>query len=760
MDKIIVQSLVVQHLGVDSWERDKKQPLSITLTLWTDVGVAGDHDLLSDSINYSTATKEVERFSETTKCRSIEAMACGIARFCLNKFPTAAKVCVRIEKPRALLHAACAGVEVTRDRSQIDALQRVAPRVLADLPRTATIAAALHGVASKHAGELARWNDTIFIRDLELSTIIGVHAWEREEKQRVIVNVTVHTPHPMEFLVDRVPTHYNYHTLVRAVTAHVEESKYLTVEAMSTALAKICANITKCPVTAKTEKPSAIMYAKSAGVEVSRGPSEGVQDIFFPLALRRRSEPGRIVGDAASSKGTASNEEHIAYIALGSNLGDRLANIESALKKLESGGQIKVLDTSFLYESAPMYLAEQPLFLNAACKVSTTLNPDQLLDVVKKIEKDLGRTPTTRNGPREIDLDILFFDSLEVEKENLTIPHPLISEREFVLRPLCDIAPQLRHPKLSRTCSKMLALLQHGPEGAPVASTVTRVTPVGKKFWPVGQRTYLMGILNVTPDSFSDGGKFNTVERAVEQAQRMIEYGVDVIDVGGQSTRPNADEVPEDEELSRVVPVIRALRSAGIDCPISVDTYRSGVAKAAIEAGADYVNDVTGGLYDSRMLGWVAGASKPVCLMHMRGTPKTMMQLNQYENNDVVGVVGKALEERVAEAMGAGVRRWNITIDPGVGFAKDSEQSVTILKGLRSLVKEDGPLRGFPLLVGPSRKGFVGKLTKKQDPEERVFGTAAACTAAIAGGADILRVHDVKEMRDVVLVADECFRNK
>jgi dihydropteroate synthase len=267
-----------------------------------------------------------------------------------------------------------------------------------------------------------------------------------------------------------------------------------------------------------------------------------------------------------------------------------------------------------------------------------------------------------------------------------------------------------------------------------------------------GDRTYVMGILNVTPDSFSDGGEFNTLETAIGQAQHMLAAGVDLIDIGGQSTRPGAIEVSLETECDRVVPVIQKLREF-TSIPISVDTDRAEVAEAAIAAGADLVNDVSGGMRDPQMLPVIARLGVPIVLMHMRGTPQTMQTLTDYA--DLIGELCQWLQQRVQAAIAAGISADRIILDPGIGFAKTCEQNLEILHQLprlRSL--------GYPLLVGVSRKSFIGRILDRHDPKDRIWGTAAACTAAISGGADILRVHDVAPLWDVCRVADAIFRQR
>ncbi|MTJ30210.1 dihydropteroate synthase [Aphanizomenon sp. UHCC 0183] len=266
-----------------------------------------------------------------------------------------------------------------------------------------------------------------------------------------------------------------------------------------------------------------------------------------------------------------------------------------------------------------------------------------------------------------------------------------------------------------------------------------------------GKRTYLMGILNVTPDSFSDGGKFNTTSAALTQAQAMVAAGADIIDIGGQSTRPGAEQISLEAELERVLSVVELLRPV-VDVPISVDTTRAEVAKAAIIAGADIVNDISAGTFDPQMLPTVASLNVPIVLMHIKGTPQTMQKCTDYE--DLIADIYKFLFEQITNARLLGIDQNKIIIDPGIGFAKNHQQNLEIFRCLESLKTLNSPI-----LVGASRKSFIGNILNQPDPTLRVWGTAAACCAAIFNGADILRVHDVREMQEVTLVADAIFRD-
>src|SRR5918997_481963 len=268
----------------------------------------------------------------------------------------------------------------------------------------------------------------------------------------------------------------------------------------------------------------------------------------------------------------------------------------------------------------------------------------------------------------------------------------------------------------------------------------------------VGDRTLgpdpvLVGVLNVTPDSFSDGGDFLGPEMAVARAATMLDGGAHVIDVGGESTRPGSDPVSPEEEARRVVPVIRGTVAGRPDAIVSIDTYRSETAEAALGAGARIVNDVSALRGDPRMAGVVADARCPVVLMHMLGEPKTMQRDPRY--GDVVREVRDFLAARAGHALAAGVGEENVILDPGIGFGKSVEHNLALLNNLHSIVE-----LGVPVLVGASRKSFIGKITGVEDARERVFGTVAANVIAYERGATLFRVHDVRANREALTLAE------
>ena len=262
-----------------------------------------------------------------------------------------------------------------------------------------------------------------------------------------------------------------------------------------------------------------------------------------------------------------------------------------------------------------------------------------------------------------------------------------------------------------------------------------------------GPGPVVVGILNVTPDSFSDGGDFFDPEAAAEHAAAMLDEGADMLDVGGESTRPGSDPVSQEEEIRRVVPVLKRILSVRPEAVISVDTYRSGTAKAALEAGASLVNDVTALRGDPGMVSLIEEAACPVILMHMQGEPKTMQKEPNYQ--DVVREVRDFLAERAEYAVAAGVRLENIIVDPGIGFGKNFEHNLALLRNLDALVD-----LGFPVLIGTSRKSFVERITGAQEARDRVFGTVATTVLAFEQGATFFRVHDVRANRQALAVAE------
>jgi dihydropteroate synthase/2-amino-4-hydroxy-6-hydroxymethyldihydropteridine diphosphokinase len=448
-------------------------------------------------------------------------------------------------------------------------------------------------------------------------------------------------------------------------------------------------------------------------------------------------------------------------IALGGNVGTRIQTLTSALSSLKRIGHIE--RTSRLYETEPLYQSAQPAFLNAVIVLQTDRAPDALLLDLERIEREHGREDKhvsgERYGPRTLDLDILLAERWQEDRfralsplqtPRLTIPHPRMAERAFVLYPLRDVGVEVAG-----------ARPLPGRVQQVIVSASEMSLPVRR---PAPALPHVMGVLNITPDSFSDGREdYRSIESALERAQRLIGHGARLLDLGGQSTRPGAKSISPEEEAARVVPVIRALRARyppreGIW--ISVDTFYASVAAAAVQHGADCINDVSGGTLDPAMLPLLAMLQVPTILMHMRGNPQTMMDMAAYPQGKLVETVAAELQGRLSAAEKAGVYRWNLIADPGFGFAKIGSQNVELLSQLEAFQKMlDEESGAWPLVVGVSRKRFLEPFVARaagedaspssgapvepmRDAAGRDFATAGAVTWAALHGADIVRVHD------------------
>ena len=263
----------------------------------------------------------------------------------------------------------------------------------------------------------------------------------------------------------------------------------------------------------------------------------------------------------------------------------------------------------------------------------------------------------------------------------------------------------------------------------------------------IKRETLVMGIVNVTPDSFSDGGRFFSPEVAISHASKLITQGADIIDIGGESTRPGAKLVSESEELKRVIPVIEKIRTDNPKILISIDTTKASVAKYAVEAGADIINDVSGLSFDNNMTGTVESLNVPIVIMHMKGNPQNMQSNPKYK--DIINEILDFFKVKIKIAIQSGINRSMIILDPGIGFGKTVEHNFELLSRLNEF-----NVLELPIMIGPSRKSFIG-ITLGLPPEDRVEGTAAAVSAGVMNGANIVRVHDVKSMKRVVTIIEK-----
>ncbi|EIN14606.1 Dihydropteroate synthase [Punctularia strigosozonata HHB-11173 SS5] len=602
------------------------QPVHASVTLGLDVSsVASSDDLgQGSSVNYAALTDSIlsSCSSGTRTFSSLEELANAIYETSRRQAPHILDASIVIDLPKALLNADSVSLEWRSDAT---------PSNTASTPRTYRI------------------------NYLHCYTLIGLNSCERDDRQLVGVSIDIHR-HAEQPVFD-------YRSLSLHVQKFIEDATFKTLEAFASAVARITLFFLSefdrsrslsregyltpesTSVTVRAAKRSALIFADAAEVELTRT-LDDFQDTHtssgdLPSSSKPSATPFfRLLDTVApeiygrTGTGNPNNpNQHRVGIALGSNLGDRFANIERALRLLEAPEMLKdledgseqvqprvsVVDTSFMYETTPMYITDQPNFINCACMIQTNMEPLALLALCKKIEDAVGRVPSMRNGPRAVDLDILLYDDAVLdtrpdhERTNLdnlagqlVIPHPRMGEREFVLRPLADMIPDCTHPRTNQTIRTMLdQVMASTPPETPTmykvtpfprypavslrasssvsepssVDTVLATVPSTATYWtfplkasfdiagpstPIStkHKTYLMSTLNATPDSFSDGSDHNTAVSALGYARDSVIGGADIIDVGGYSTKPGAAYVSNEKEIGRVVPVIQAIRSA------------------------------------------------------------------------------------------------------------------------------------------------------------------------------------------------------
>ncbi|KAH9474740.1 Folic acid synthesis protein fol1 [Psilocybe cubensis] len=852
--------LVSLHTGAQ-WQAETdepvEQPVTISLSVYHDISSAALTDKLSHSINYVEVTKRIREAGISRPFQSLQ----DLANHVITSLATLPSLSPHLD-----------GMQI-----HLVVRQLKAPLHAKSISSNSFAKFMVDGswVAEKFVHD---------IEDLVCPAIIGVNVDERLQKQDVVLNLSIYTAnHGIGY-----DNWIDFRSLISMLYEAVSASDFLTLEALTSYIASetltFLSSRQSPAVSVRIAKPSALPLARSSEVEIYRTAADypGFEDEAACTTPK--------VEKIAVAVERHENDAHTVAIALGSNLGDSVRNIEYALRLLETPLEIlrhsdvsmdaepyvNVVDTSFMYESAPMYVTDQPSFINCACMVETNLAPVTLLFLVKEIESIVGRVPSIRNGPRAVDLDIIFYDDDIIDTRSglkdskdlqgeLVVPHPLVQEREFVLRPLNDMIPEYIHPILKRRVGDLLHAIYDPtlppmnkvipfpcsplppPTSESTAYPSISSVPKTLTFWNYPStssafqspsqdaspsKTHVMATLNVTPDSFSDGAKHDALPAAIRYATNSVAAGASIIDVGGYSTRPGAAFVSVEDEISRVHPAIKSMRDVDIltnlashtlsaassfeqviekvmNVPISVDTFRWEVAEAALNAGANCINDVyafTGP--DSWPLSSASDPGKghaeiecmegmkrvarayavPVILMHSRGDAGRNKDYSPYE---YAGHDGPATLEGVRVELGrkvekiikgkGGLRRWFVVVDPGIGFSKSVNGNLEVLKRAADIVADVkvgglgdiaylNPLKGYPLLIGASRKSFLGIIlaqksrrgdidsSRETQPHERGWATAAAVSCAVQQGALIVRVHDVREMMDVVKVAEALWR--
>ncbi|CCE62097.1 hypothetical protein TPHA_0B04280 [Tetrapisispora phaffii CBS 4417] len=812
-DVVYIKKLeLATTVGTDAWNQMSKQKLLVSLKMETDFRKAASNDDLNYTLNYALISKQIENFVNNTrhgKWDSLGSLSRNLSTHLMKNFKGIEKLNLQANLKSS--HLRCNDFTIAIN-------------------------------SNKNNDEL---QDELVISNLHVLTLIGVYPFERLNKQNATLDIII----PWQKKDVFQPP---YKKIIDKVVDYVENSNFLTVEALVENVAKVISmdkyfknlqNKEDIIISVKVLKLNAITQTEGVGVSCKRNLLD-LDQLELPTINNNVVNgeknnaydlPSQIINNFSITHDEGFNT---VYLAFGSNVGDVFSNIVEALKILSSTKDVTVSKVSSLFQSNPMYFGDQRKFINGVLEVKTKLNPDEVLQLCKKIEyEDLKRVKHFDNGPRSIDLDIILFmnsknEDIIVSTENLVIPHPRMLERSFVLEPLCELLdPTFSHPITTEPILKHLESIYRLQDEANI---LWKVTPIinknhyGKlsdterfmkyknnvKLDPFKKTlihqtvspTYLMSIVNTTPDSFSDGGHiFNEIEKQMKFVETVYEgtkaFRENIIfDIGGCSTRPNSIQCCQEEEIDRTIPLIKGIRNnEKLDQSriiISIDTYRAEVARQAIEAGVDIINDISGGSFDAELFDVVAKNPQiSYVLSHIRGDISTMSSLNEYEatpsqsnenikeylNGELINdnlfyplirSVCYELAKRYQHALQKGVKRWQIIIDPGLGFSKKGKQNLEIIKQL-PLIKnysvELPSLKGegndyvnfanMPILVGPSRKKFIGDMIEESEPVKRDFATGAMIASCVGFDTNIVRVHNAVDCSKVLKIADELYRS-
>ncbi len=405
---------------------------------------------------------------------------------------------------------------------------------------------------------------------------------------------------------------------------------------------------------------------------------------------------------------------HTIYLSFGSNIGDRDTYLQQAIALLSE--HVFDIKQSHIYETKPCGYDHQNPFLNMVVEAKTTLSPRDLLNFTQHVEHSIERQKSIHNGPRTIDIDIVFYDDLIVNEPDLIIPHPRAYERDFVMIPMLDLNPNFSFQKPKET----YIMKRHIP-------------------------TQIVGILNLSPESFGSESYID-IPNILERVRVMIEEGADVIDIGAQSTKPGTEQLREEEELKRLENVIPSIKKKFPNIQLSLDTTRLSCARLAVKQGIDMINDISGGRFSPEILSLIVNTDVKIVIVHSQGDFTSMHA--QYTYTDIIEELKKYFQERIQEMLRAGVRRDQIILDPGIGFSKTSVENFEILKNIKRLKK-----LGYPLYIGLSRKKFISIVLSKPDPKDRDVGSTVLHTLCMDKNVAYVRVHNVdyaREARDLL----------
>lgn len=731
----------------------KKKKISINLAIKKNIEKASFHDNLEYSIDYGLISKHIDNFLQKPNNYDFKNLD-NLGNEIIHKLQ-----------------------ELKIKKEEIDLILRIKN----DNYHTGNIE---YLISNSDSSTLK----TLKINDIFVNTIIGILSHERINKQKIKISLSLDIKENLDI---------NILDLLENVKRFAQNSQFYLVEAFSFRLGE---HILKTyQKTFKNSKVKVFKYNLFNFVKDGIGVEFNLKNNFKDNLLIK---PEKSVKTGSLIR---KESESIAFIGIGCNNGNYVENFNKVFIFFKKYG-LKVLCTSSMVLSKPMYKKNQKDFCNAVVKISILdKSPFELLKILKIIEyKHLGRICLGENEPRTMDLDILLYDDIVLNTEKLKIPHISMSERIFVLGPLCELLPpDSIHPVSKQTYHSLLSnLLKTGVDKNKQESLdLTRINPLqrlsSQNIFPLKfnqdfykNKTLIMGVVNITPNSFSDKIRLidMTMEKKLTFILDMINNGALIIDLGGSSSKPNSTLCSEEEELERILPIVKTLRNSEnpklSNCIISIDTTRHKVAEKCLIAGADIINDVSMGTFDNKMFDIIAKYHCPYIMNHIRGNQKTMNKLTTYHKSEklcfndynviysenhaediFLKTVSQELILQIKKAFEKGIKKWQIILDPGLGFAKTVNQNISLIKNLNIFKTYCTSLNdnseefyfsfnGLSTLIGPSRKSFLNKIVSEPNPSKRLSESIVASLVSYQKNVDVVRVHDVKETKKSLTVAD------
>ncbi|KAJ2556527.1 trifunctional dihydropteroate synthetase [Coemansia sp. RSA 1933] len=827
-DKYIVRDLEVRSTTLadpDSEERCGVL-LKITVELYVSAIRHVDYNE-TELIRYSDICRRITSFAKTDcSLPQLEVFAAGIVCEFFDCAPQILAVRALVQLPYAVPNVEYVSIDVFHTRNEppkeIWGFDEVKEGSDGDAPTNGyrEHQESFHKKCDKIKAlmDVEAEKDRIIVKNLSLCTESGFHFWGRHYKQTVNIDLVFYLERPTGLAIDDhqdVPTKgTDFAAVVEATVELVENNTFRSVEDMAAAISRTAVRQCGLPeITVHISKPMSVVSVSGEAVEITRAARDFPEAHHMRIISDRDSaayleRPLQINHYKQFRESTVQTPDdmHDVYIGMKTSKGDRLGNMYRALYYMRTSlPESRYIESSFLYESPAARGSDGHASLDAAVFIKTNMEPLALHSRLGHIESKIGHGAA-------ISLRILLYGELEFDSDGLTVPPPRLHESRIDLCTLCDFDCSLQHPKLATTVQKLYSRLitrnsfpddiiqvthlkahRHSKRHSRYKECALQaLNPKHQK------RTLFMGMLDLRPENADYFDFIYYMSEAFQRVQKLSEGGADIIGISGQLNHPDVAPISAQEEIANIIPLIIHIRNEGIETPISVETYYAEVAVAALDAGADMICDVTGGLADPAILSLVAKRRCPYIIVHSQDhhhlcPVASDIHISGGHRNDIVCRTRHGLADRIRAALDNGVVRWNIIVDPGVGYVKDGVRDFEMLRRFsqftarnismpsktrcssyvdsvrqpKRLTSKDfvseslaTSLVNYPVLFGSSRKSFIDDVTENRVDKYNMCGIAAAITAAIQGGASVVQVHDIAEMSDVVCVSDYIYRQQ